>query len=177
MRLVTLTDVKNTVNVTGSTDDNELERAALAAEALVLGECRPIFSQTVVTEPVDVSPTGLVLLPDHPVNSVTAVIDAVGAPVSFTARPGSGQVLVRARGAVVVTYTVGSATGSRDVPADVSEAVLIVVRHLWESQRGRGRRPRSVPAEADLDLPPGFAFPAAARELLRPYLRPRGQTA
>ncbi len=175
MRLVTLTDVKNTVNVTASTDDNELERVALAAEALVLGECRPLLSQTVVTEPVDASPTGLVLLPDHPVNSVTAVSDSAGAPVSFTARPRSGQVFVRVRRPVVVTYTVGSATGPRDVPADVSEAALIVVRHLWESQRGRARRPRFAPTDADLDLPAGFAFPAAARELLRPYLRPRGQ--
>ncbi len=175
MRLVTLTDVKNTVNVTASTDDNELERAALAAEALVLGECRPILAQTVVTDPLDVSLTGIVLLPDDPVNSVTAVIDTAGARIPFTARPRSGQVFVRARGPVVVIYTVGSATGPRDVPADVSEAALIVVRHLWESQRGRARRPRFAPADADLDLPAGFAFPAAARELLRPYLRPRGQ--
>ncbi len=171
MRLVTLTDVKNTVNVTASTDDNELERVAMAAEALVLGECRPILIQTVVTDPLDVSWSGVVLLPDRPVDSVLSVTDSTGLAVAFTVRPRSGRVFVRSRGPVVVTYTAGSAT----VPADVSEATLIVVLHLWESQRGRARRPRFAPSDADLDLPAGFAFPAAARELLRPYLRPRGQ--
>ncbi len=175
MRLVTLTDVKSTVNVTASTDDNELERVALAAEALVRGECRPILAGTVVTEPLDVSRAGIVLLPDQPVNTVLAVTDSTGVPVSFTARPSSGQVSVRSQGPVVVTYTVGSASGPQDVPADVKEAALIVVLHLWESQRGRARRPRFAPPDADLDLPAGFAFPAAARELLRPYLRRRGQ--
>ncbi len=175
MQLVTLTDVKNTVNVTASTDDNELERVALSAEALILGECRPILAKTVVTDPLNVSPAGVVLLPDHPVNDVTAVVESNGLPVPFAARPSSGQVFVQARGPVVVTYTAGSGTGPRDVPADVSEAALIVVQHLWESQRGRARRPRFAPVDGDLDLPAGFAFPAAARELLRPYLRRRGQ--
>ncbi len=173
MRLVRLSDVKSTVNVTANTDDNELERVALAAEALVIGECRPILATTVVTDPLDVSRSGVVLLPDSPVNRVLSVTQLGGAGLPFTARRSSGEVFVRSREPVIVTYTVGVAT----VPDDVREAALICVAHLWESQRGRRTTPSRFAADVVPDLPAGFAFPAAARDLLRPYLRPKGQAA
>ncbi len=172
MQLVTLFDVKRHVNVTASTDDNELAAVAEAAEALVFGQCRPILAQTIVTEPLDVSPTGLVLLPDYPVNSITAVTDSTGIAVTFTARPSSGRVYVTTTGPVTVTYTVGFAT----VPADVREATLIVVGHLWESQRGRRTRTRFAVEDAPDPLV-GPSLPSTARDLLRPYLRPASQAA
>ncbi len=170
MRLVTLTDVRRHLNITGNVDDNELEDTAQAAEALILGRIRSVLPETVVSEPLDVSPTGLVLLPDYPVSSVTAVTDSTGATVEFTARPSSGRVFTRRGGPVVVTYTVGPAV----VPDDVRRAVLEVTGHLWTSQRARRGPPRAI-ADIGPDPSLGFALPNVALDLIRPYLKPAGQ--
>ncbi len=170
MRLVTLTDVRRHLNITGNVDDNELEDTAQAAEELVLELVRPVLPETIVSEPLDVSPSGLVLLPDHPVNSVTAVTDSAGATVEFTARPSSGRVFVRPGAAVVATYTVGPAV----VPDNVRRAVLEVTGRLWTSQRARRGPPRAI-ADIGPDPSIGSALPQEALDLIRPYLKPPGQ--
>ncbi len=171
MRLVTLTDVRRHLNITGNVDDNELEDTAQAAESLVLSRIRPVLPVTLVRR-VRANRSGTVLLPDYPVTGVVSVTDDAGVPVSYEADVASGVLYDVAfwYGPLLVTYTVGPAA----VPDDVRRAVLEVTHHLWTSQRARRGPPRAI-ADIGPDPSLGFALPNAALDLIRPYLKPTGQ--
>ena len=75
-----------------------------------------------------------------------------------------------------VTYQAG-----RDpVPEDVKTAMLIIVGHLWDTQRGRsGSRAGVMGLDDDAPIGgdasylvlQGYALPRRAMELLRPYMQ------
>ncbi len=169
MQLVTLTDVRRHLNITGSNDDNELEETAQAAEELVLQRIRPVLAAT-TTRVVQPSRSGTALLPHYPVTGVVSVTDSSGTAVAYSANLDSGEVFTSWSGPLTIRYTVGAGA----VPADVRRAVLEVTGHLWASQRARRAPSRSAP-DIGPDPSLGFALPNAALDLIRPYLKPSGQ--
>lgn len=62
---------------------------------------------------------------------------------------------------IVITYVAGAAGGV--VPPDVRQGVLMLVEHMWNTQRGGTGLPRV--GDADWTLPPGFTIPNAVLEL------------
>ena len=74
-------------------------------------------------------------------------------------------------GTVVVTYT----TGVTDVPADLWGAVLELVDHLWEDQRGGGTVRPMVGMDPDFDREvigrANYLLPNRVAEALTPYRR------
>lgn len=61
---------------------------------------------------------------------------------------------------------------SRGRVAAMESAVLVIVRHLWETRRGRGAVPgMTIPGDGSA-VTPRFGIPNAAVDIMRPYLRP-----
>lgn len=80
-------------------------------------------------------------------------------------------VLTLPRGAARGTYTV--TVRFPDAPADVKEACLHIIKHLWSIRRGaQGGARGDVDAQAQIQQ--GFAIPRRAQELLAPYERVGG---
>jgi hypothetical protein len=65
-------------------------------------------------------------------------------------------------GRITVVYTAGLAT----VPAHVRQAALIILQHLWETQRGSMQQP--VNADDSYDPRWAYSIPRRALELLGP---------
>jgi hypothetical protein len=117
------------------------------------------------------------LLHQPPALEVTEVSEngAVVDPAGYSLSAGGG-VLTRTSGYsrsawvdgfgnVSVTYTAGRTY----IPADLRQAVLELVRHLWTTQRGQQGRSRSGD---DYTPGQGFSLPNRVIELLAPYELP-----
>ena len=82
----------------------------------------------------------------------------------------AGAVVLGAR-AAAGAYTV--TVRFPDAPADVKEACLHIIKHLWSIRRGaQGGARGDVDAQAQIQQ--GFAIPRRALELLAPYERVGG---
>lgn len=169
MSALTLADAKTHLNMSGQTNDVELQGFIDAAEGIVAAKCGPLEPTTVVRR---VRSDGATLvLPVVPVLSVTSVVPALGGtPVDVAALvpdPGSGVVspidyFSLAVGAYVVTYQ----AGRTEVPDDLLMAVKEMTRHLWRTQRGGAQRPGSSP-----DTPvAGYLVPNAVAALMEPHV-------
>lgn len=164
-------DLKKHLNITSSTDDDELVDILDAAERVVVSIAGDWSSGT-VTESVPVSggtailgrrPSGAVLVNGSPVGGyVDRAAGVITGLVGYSNY--SGMVPPR----LTVTYDVGAA----GVPAAIRLAVLIIAAHLWETQRGPS--PVGPLAAEDPFATPGvgYAIPNRAQELLAPYTRP-----
>ena len=183
--LVTLTDLKASLNITRTTDDAELQtflNAALAAVQKLVG---PLTQQS-VTEEIDEHTYRIVLTytPAVSVQSVSIQPWMGAAPIDDTAawrlntmtgvlrrQVASGSLPFYGRGSIfTITYTVGRS----DVPDDVNRAILMLAGELWRSQRGAS----STPVAGETPLPTyvgagGFLSPDVM-EMLLPYLVPPG---
>lgn len=192
-QLVSLADAKAHLNITRTTDDDELQSVIDAATALLSNH--PGFNipvgLTTYTEWHD-GGTGLLILQHYPIVDVTSVTEYSGTtaqPIAdepedggaFTGygfrynaengmlyRTSSGYPTGFA-GRVKVVYVAGMGA----VPADVRQAALLLVEHMWDTQRGGASV--GLPLDDDLTAPDstqfgvGFTLPNRVRELLEPY--------
>ena len=128
--LVSLSDAKRHLNITGGANDAELQEFVDAAEEIVRAEARQFASATHV-ETLWVT-GGYVILSNTPVTAVASVVSA-GETISGATFTASGLLSgLRGWREVTVTYTAG-----RDVPtARAYVAALMVTQRLWETQRG-----------------------------------------
>jgi uncharacterized phiE125 gp8 family phage protein len=107
-----------------------------------------------------------------PIISVTTVVEN-GATVTsggYTIDADRGWLLrgsetapwcwAQGRANIDVTYVAGQSDGI--VPDPIRQGVLLLVEHLWNTQRGGGGLPRNE--GADFAMPPGFTLPNAVRE-------------
>lgn len=69
---------------------------------------------------------------------------------------------------VAVTYVAGAAAGI--VPDEIRQGVLLLTEHLWNTQRGGSRLPRTD-GGGDWTLPVGFTIPNAVLEQWDPWIR------
>lgn len=181
MPLLTLTEVKDHLNITGTGSDAELTTFAARAEGAVAARCGPLVSTSVTTR---VRGHGSSLAPKvTPILTLTSVTPVAGTALTLALlhTPENGL-----RGRRVIEFLDGTWFGSRwydvvynaghgatagDVPADLKLATLEMVRHMWETQRGGSVRPGSRPSEAMSNTIPGAAylFPFRVEQLIAPY--------
>jgi uncharacterized phiE125 gp8 family phage protein len=182
--LVTLTDVKQFLNITTAVNDDELQGFLLDAVSVIEDIIGPIGAKSVTEVVAARGP--LIVLPQIPVLSVqsvsvqswqgsTAVDDTASwrldARTGLLHRQviGAPLIFLTADAVITVTYTIGRT----DVPNPINRAVLIQVADMWRTQRGAtSLSPGGDQAPASFSGP-GFLAPAVM-ELLLPYLLPPG---
>jgi hypothetical protein len=179
--IVTLAEAKLQLNIPASdtTSDAELAGFISAATQPVEDVVGPVVNRTAV----DVFDGGRsqLLLTQRPVSSITSVVDT-GATVSsgsYTFNAASG-VLTQIAGpsplpflvgvqSVTVTYVAGRVANTAAVAAsafgNMRLAALIIVQHLWDTQRPAAAGPFTQGVD-DYDPRYGFSVPRRATELL-----------
>jgi len=173
--LLSLADVKARLNITDTTNDEELRRIAAAATARLAAETHRTLASVTQTATVDMTGLGrtIVTLPKPCWLSITSVTDD-GASVDADdwRLDETGQTLTRRNGATwmgEVTVT-GRAGVTGDDLAIAQQAALELTAHLWETQRvpmGRNSAPGPVPGM-------GYALPNRVSEMIAPLCLPGG---
>ncbi|UNZ20623.1 hypothetical protein [Streptomyces sp. 891-h] len=170
MAIVTLDAAKEQLNIatSDSSQDVELQRYVDAVTTPVERHLGEVVDQRQLTDELRLSGATSFMLSGTPVISLDAVATVDGTQIWAVADmhvdSASGEVTVLSgpavTGLVAVTYTAGYAT----VPEDYQLAALIIVQHLWETQRGA--MGVSVGGEGEPVFGLGFALPRRALELL-----------
>lgn len=171
VQLISLADAKAMLNITTTTNDEELRDYIAATTDAVEAECGAMLPRTVTeyTQPVGRT----MALSQTPVVSITSMNTVLVGGYSFDPAglyvdSATGIVLRKDRGifpadSYVVTYVAGR---GNVVPAAVAMAARIILKWLWQTQRGTGGRgDQPAPTAA------GFLIPNQAAELLKPYRR------
>jgi len=173
--LLSLDDVKDRLNITDTSNDEELRRIAAAATARLAAETHRTLASVTQTATVDMTGLGrrVLTLPKPCWLSITSVTDD-GASVDADdwRLDETGQTLTRRNGAtwmgeVVVT---GRAGVIGDDLAIAQQAALELTAHLWETQRvpmGRNMAAGPVPGM-------GYALPNRVSEMIAPLCLPGG---
>lgn len=176
--IVTLAECKTHLNITDSSSDTELGGFISGATAVVERYVGAVVNRAVV-ETFDGGVSRLSL--SHlPVSSVTSVVDdgATLAAGDYVVSPDSG-VLSRVAGSglsaflvgvqsVVVTYVAGRVASTAAVAAaypDFRLAALIIIQHMWETQRPAAAGPFTQGSD-DYDPRYSYSVPRRALELL-----------
>lgn len=161
--IIALTDAKSFLNITTSAEDDKIGEFVSAASQMWVNRCGPV-SSSAYDEWYDGGSTQIALR-HTPVLAVSTVEESYTAATIYTLTEqtlllggdasawgysvdrSTGVVTRRASGVVVnfeaglrnihVVYTAGYA----DTPADIVHAVKLLVKHMWETQRGGGQRP------------------------------------
>lgn len=172
MTLIDVADAKEQLNLTSTDEDTELQRYVDAAIERIedyTGQTTTAESFTETLRPVN---SDTIILRHRPVTDVTAVESADGSTTwsvddidveddGFLHREGGAPF----SGRITVTYNAGFATP----PAKYELAALIIVQHLWQTQRGSRRNapePMSDSMSNTAGGGRGYAIPNAALELL-----------
>ena len=169
--IVSLADARAQLNMGASetADDDELRGFIGAATGAVERALGRVVVRRTIVERHELGRTREVLLRQVPVLSLTSVASADGSTTWNTANlsvdSATGLVKVRSgellSGDVDFTYQAGEVV----IPEDYRLAALIIVQHLWETQRG------TMGVQLGGDNEPymagrGFAIPRRALELL-----------
>ncbi|MBB2914859.1 hypothetical protein FHS43_006171 [Streptosporangium becharense] len=165
--IVSLAEAKKHLNITTSADDGELAEVIRAVTPVIERHAGAVTRQTYTED----HPDGYGLVLQHtPVLAVTAITGArpgvLDQAVDELADARATGVVRRLdgrwiSGPVRVTYTAGRTS----VSANVRLAALIIIAHLWETQRGTVA-PRLGSDDEVWDPRAGFAVPRRALELL-----------
>lgn len=151
--------------------DTLLEEVLAAAIEWAVDKVGPLGETTSTCRLEQSGPT--LVLPMTHLASVVSVVDPTGTTLEVD--PVRDVNLLA--GIVIVPYfrsgswTVQVTTVQQ--AASIALAIKIVCKHLWETQRGRGARSAQFASapEDTIPGPRGFAVPARAAELIRPFAR------
>lgn len=165
--IVELSEAKAFLNIDTATFDAELPYYITSASQMIVNEIGPVNP-----EPrLQTFPSGQVLtlaLRSFPVVAVSSV--TVGgsalAPTAYTVSETDGLIASPTgfgSGPVIVTYSAGRAT----IAADIRHAALLLVRHLWSTQRGGAVRGSSEPQPGS-----SYSMPNRVLEILSAYMQP-----
>lgn len=176
MSVLTLSEAKAHLNISGSGSDTELQDFIDAAEAAIAQKCGPLTAVE-KTERLRGGRRGLVLR-HTPVVELTSVTPVGGSALDLDALDvdlsagvielGSGALWPASRFDVV--YDAGRAS----VPDDLLMGVKELVRHTWTaSQRGGSSRPGAQRSDSLANTLPGSAYLFVYR--VQEYLNPHVQ--
>lgn len=143
--LVSLAEMKLTLNKTSTADDDELRAYIAAATAPIEALAGPVLTRTIVW--ADNGGRYSLTLPHQPVTTITNILEnnVIVSPTGYVLHPNSG-VLDRLAGFqplpwrpgrqnIIITYIVGSSF----VPWHVNIAARELVRHWWQYSQQSGR--------------------------------------
>jgi hypothetical protein len=173
---VSLSEVKDHLNMapTRLESDDELRAFINSATAAIEARVGPLTRRQ-VTETHNGGVSGI-LLNSPPALSVTSVTEngTTVSPSGYRLSPGGG-VLTRVNGYTKSVWTDGFANvtvtftaGRTSIPADIRQAVLELVRHLWTTQRGQQGNRR----QDEFIAGQGYTMPNRVLELIAPYELP-----
>lgn len=176
MSVVDLASTKRHLTITATTHDAELQSFIDTAEAAIGERVGPLAA---TTQTARVRGGGrMLVLPKSPAISLTSVTPADDATAltlgDLYLDKDAGLVTYEDGGSFPARhYTVVYEAGRAALPADLRTAVLELVRHLWDTQRGPTRRPGSTASDAASNTIPGAAymFPFRVEQLLAPHDR------
>ena len=186
------TDVKPFLNITNTTYDTELTAFIATASQMVVNKIGQVAGSPTVDEWHDGGTTEIVLRNQGPIQSVTSVTESFGSIVytltqvtldsgsvagaytysvdldrSVLVRRASGIATPFAEGTrnIHVTYVAGYAT----TPPDIKHATCLLIKHLWETQRGGLTRPATL---GETNPGGAFSWPRRVEEILDAYVVP-----
>lgn len=174
MAVVSVAEVKTHLKIATEDRTGQLQSFLDAAVAAIEERVGPLEprERTVRVRPA----VGAIRLPT-PAVSIASLMDADGAAVEFADDlylDGPAGLLTTNVGICLHShhYTVTYVAGRDPVPVDLKLAVLELVRHFWETQRGPTRRPGSSTSEATSNTVPGAAYllPFRVSELIKPHM-------
>lgn len=170
-QILSLDDAKAALNLTGTSNDEELREYIEAATDLIERHIGPVIPRS-VTETVSAR-DGRIYLSTTPVISVTSVTAVLNsgdtyAAADFVVSSAAGIVQLADRSAVTSDlYTVVYQAGRQGaVPARWLQAARVLLRHLWSTQRGSSSPGRNRGGD---DYATGMAYtmPNRVLELLQ----------
>lgn len=166
--VISLSEAKDQLNITGTDDDDEIAGMVRAVTAV----CERYVGALARTVHVETHSGGYQLVVNRiPVLSVTSVAPILNGGTNQTVADldvdSPTGIIRRLDGAYMcgplrVTYTVGRA----EMPPNVRLAALIILQHLWETQRGQQGGVSFGGSGEVYDPRWGFAIPRRALELL-----------
>jgi hypothetical protein len=164
---VTLAEVKDHLNKTSTANDDELTLMRNAAQDHVESLVGPVLWREVVQSTAS-RPT--VVLHTLPIVSVDTVGTDPWSAQTYPTDLAAGIVEhVPSATRIDITYT----AGRTDCPEAIRLATLVIVKHLWETQRGRSANRVGTIPDGER-TPPDFLIPHRAEALLRPYMQLAG---
>jgi hypothetical protein len=169
--IVSLAETKTHLNISNDGTDSEIRGFIEAVTSICAFYCGTLFPTT-YTETHEVC-RDTVVLRHYPVISVSE-IDTVGTGSTVAVADldiGEGGVLrldYSVSGTLRFTYRAGYSP----LPANVTRAALIIIQHMWDTQRPRNSRRPSVPASEDFSTVQDqsgrfYSVPRRAVELLQ----------
>jgi hypothetical protein len=174
--LIDLAQAKSALNMTSTSNDDEITAYILAATEIINRECgysAPTTFTETTTGRVDASGQMRIVLQRTPVLSVSSITtQMIGLPpidlTYVTMNPSAGTLYFKNwyafYGPLVVTYVAGRA----EIPPALQTACAIIVQDLWQTQRGAVPLPT---AAVDESGPQSSGIPYRALQLMRmaPY--------
>lgn len=175
MSVLTVDEARDYLNIASIETDTKIQDTIAAAQAAIEVKVGPLET-TAKTARVR-GGNGVLVLPDYPVVSVQSIAPSDGSTFEVAdLYVDESGVLSHIDGctyfgaaAYDIAYTAGRAT----CPGDLRRAVLELVRHLWQPQRGP--RTNFNASESTSDTVPGaaYVFPFRVEQLLAPHVSPR----
>lgn len=188
--VVSVSQAKEFLNITNTASDSELQFFVTAASEMWANRGGPVGSQS-FDEWYD-GGEPMVVVRSTPIISVSSVTVSLGAFTytlqehatgtsgyawAYTVDKRTGTFIRRSAGVAIpfesgyrnvhIQYTSGYGT----VPNDVQLAVLLLIKHMWTTQRGIGRRP-GMGGESDDVRSASFVWPNKVEEILANYKIP-----
>lgn len=181
--LVSLADAKRYLNITTSTNDEELRTFIESATQVVEDIVGPVVVRT-VTE-THTRPGRVIILQQPPIISLISLTSSITGglgydasvldidPVTGIVRRLDGLPLGSRAWVSPVPLRAVYTAGRPIVPAAISMAANVIIDHLWETQRGhaQGVRPTPGGGRSSPKKGPAPTLPHRALELLRPFRR------
>lgn len=172
--LLSLEDARATLNLSATTDDEELRSYIEAVTSLIEARIGPVVPRTVVET---VSGRNYLLLSETPVVSVTSIAgiypdSTTLSLVDLTTDSATGTIGYLSRAALGGTYTVTYVAGRTGIiPPRITQAARVLLKHLWSTQRGG--RPTTTASDAD-GYAQAYSMPNRVLELLATDMRAPG---
>lgn len=169
--IASLTEVKVHLNKISNADDTEILDMIAAADSVVEFYTGPVITKTITERHRDSSAIALYRPPVESLTSVTAVYSTgTSWTVGDLDVDEVAGIITRANGQPLyggpwdVVYDAGRAT----VSGNIKLAHKIILKHLWETQRGSMKQLPINGGEVPMVTGVSYAVPRRALELLRP---------
>ncbi|MFD7978890.1 hypothetical protein [Streptomyces sp. NPDC059071] len=178
--IISLPDAKTYLRITSTADDDELRSWIESITAGIEGYCGPVIVRT-VTSRIDVHRARTVALPAIPAIALVSVTPLLTGGTTYDVddldlNPDTGIVQRLDGGLLVGPLLFEYRVGRPVVPASLTSAGRIILRHLWQTRQGP-QRPNLGTGDFDVNEPVqgfGYAIPNRALQLMEPYRLPPG---
>ena len=192
--IITLSDAKTFLNITGTVNDAELANFISTASDMIVSRIGPVAGSPTYDEWYD-GGSPQILLRHTPIQSITSVNESWYGQVTYTLTPQvlddglaksiygytvdvSEGILTRRQSGAVGRFAPGLlnvhvvyVAGYAVVPSELQMAAKILLKHYWAERRGGSKRPGQG-GDDMADLRNEGDFPARVEEILANFYIP-----